>query len=83
MSAAGAPPGNYRLGPLDIAVGDDGIAREPGGQFAGSTLVPSRGVALTARFLGISSEEARRLWSEAPARAFGLPAGTPPAFTNE
>lgn len=73
MAGAAAPPGNYRLGPLKIAVGDDGIAREPGGQFAGSTLIPSRGVELTAHFLGLRPEDAHRYWSEAPAKAFGLP----------
>ncbi len=85
MSGAGASPGNYRLGPLQVAVGDDGIAREPGGQFAGSTLVPSQGVALTARFLELRPEDARRLWSEAPAQAFGLPllAKQTPSFPHE
>jgi len=83
MSGAGAPPGTYRLGPLDITVGDDGIAREPGGLFAGSTLVPSRGVSLTARWLGLRAEDARRLWTEAPVLAFGLPRVEAPSFTHE
>lgn len=72
MAAAGAPPGHYRLGALEVSVQEDGIAREPGGHFAGSSLTPSRGVALTARFLGLDPAEARRLWSEASTRAFGV-----------
>src|SRR5687767_12028599 len=37
MSGAGAKPGCYRIGRLEIEVGDDGIARNPGGGgFAGS-----------------------------------------------
>lgn len=43
MSAAGAPPGEYRLGPLQLRVGEDGIVRKPGASnFAGSALRPSQ-----------------------------------------
>lgn len=73
MAGAGAPPGRYRLGALDVTVGADRIARNPnGGSFAGSTLTPDEGVRRTAEYLGIAVEAAAALWSEAPARAFGV-----------
>jgi N-acetylglucosamine-6-phosphate deacetylase len=73
MSGAGAPPGTYTIGDLTIAIGADGIARQPGGGgFAGSTLAPDEGMLRTAAYLGLSQPEAVRLWSEAPAKAFGI-----------
>lgn len=73
MSGAGAGPGRYRIGRLEIEVGTDGIARQPGGQgFAGSTLTPDVGVQRCADYLGISGDEAAHLWSTAPAEAFGV-----------
>jgi N-acetylglucosamine-6-phosphate deacetylase len=73
MSGAGAPPGNYTIGELTIAIGADGVARQPGGGgFAGSTLGPDEGMLRTAAYLGLSQPEALRLWSEAPAKAFGI-----------
>jgi N-acetylglucosamine-6-phosphate deacetylase len=75
MAGAGAGPGRYRLGEYDIVVGTDGIARQPDGPgFAGSTLTPDEGVRRVARFLDLPLDEARRLWSDAPRRAFGLTA---------
>jgi N-acetylglucosamine-6-phosphate deacetylase len=73
MSGAGAPPGRFRIGRLEIEVGADGIARNPsGGGFAGSTLTPDEGVARCAAYLGISRTESEELWSTAPAAAFGI-----------
>ena len=73
MSGAGAPPGRYRIGPHDIEVGADGIARNPGGNgFAGSTLTPDEGVRKCAAYLGISPAASRELWSTAAAAAFGI-----------
>ncbi len=73
MSGAGAPPGRYRIGRLDIEVGTDGIARNPGGNgFAGSTLTPDEGVRKCMSFLGISAATARELWSTTSAAAFGI-----------
>ncbi|MEO6053743.1 MAG: amidohydrolase family protein, partial [Chthoniobacterales bacterium] len=40
MSAAGAPPGKYRLCQHEIIVGEDHIARTHEGRLAGSTLTP-------------------------------------------
>lgn len=73
MAGAAAGPGTYTLGQSTIRVGADGVARNPqGAGFAGSTLTPSEGVRLVAEFLRLENKEAHRLWSEAPARAFGL-----------
>ena len=73
MAGAAAPPGRYSLGRLQIAVGADGIARQPGGTgVAGSTLTPDDGVRRCASYLGLTLEEARRLWSTEAAIAFGV-----------
>jgi len=73
MAGAGAGPGRYTLGELEVLVGADGVARMPGGAgFAGSTLTPDEGVRRVAAYLGLAEAEAVRLWSEAPAAAFGL-----------
>ncbi len=73
MAGAGAAPGRYRLGKLDIAVGVDRIARNPsGGSFAGSTLTPDDGVRRCVEYLGLTADAAAELWSTAAARAFGV-----------
>jgi N-acetylglucosamine-6-phosphate deacetylase len=73
MSGAGAKPGRYKIGRLEIEVGDDGIARNPGGGgFAGSTLTPDEGVQRCASYLGLSLADSAALWSSAPAAAFGV-----------
>jgi N-acetylglucosamine-6-phosphate deacetylase len=52
MSAAGAPPGRYRLGALEIEVGADQVVRHPGRtNLAGSALRPIDGVFRAARML--------------------------------
>jgi N-acetylglucosamine-6-phosphate deacetylase len=73
ISAAGAPPGRYRIGTHEIDVGNDAIARNPsGGGFAGSTLTPDEGVKRCAAMIGISLAESAALWSTASAAAFGI-----------
>lgn len=73
MAGAGAAAGRHTLGALEVDVGPDGIARQPGGtNFAGSTLTPAEGVRRTARFLNLPLSEAQRLWSEAARSAFGV-----------
>ncbi len=73
MSAAGAPPGRYKLGKMDLEVGPDQIVRQPGKPlFAGSALRPIEGVFRAAQMLGCSWQEAWLRFSEAPARLMGL-----------
>jgi N-acetylglucosamine-6-phosphate deacetylase len=73
MSAAGAPPGTYRLGHLKLEVGADQVVRQPGQSlFAGSALRPVEGVFRAAEMLGCSWQEAWLRFSEAPARLLGL-----------
>jgi N-acetylglucosamine-6-phosphate deacetylase len=74
MTAAGAGPGPYTIAGMTIEVGADGIARQPGGGglLAGSTLTPDEGVRRVASYLQLPLEESRRLWSDAPAAAFGV-----------
>jgi N-acetylglucosamine-6-phosphate deacetylase len=76
MSAAGMPPGRYRLGRLELEVGADQIVRQPGGtNFAGSALRPIDGVRRAAEMLGTSWREPWRSFSEIPAKFMGLGSG--------
>lgn len=76
MSAAGAKPGRYRLGRLELEVGPDQIVRLPGKpNFAGSALRPIDGVFRAARMLGCSWQEVWPRFSEMPARFMGLQGG--------
>ena len=76
MSAAGMPPGRYKLGKLGLEVGADQIVRQPGRtNFAGSALRPIDGVFRAAKMLDAQWQEAWPRLSEAPARLMNLPAG--------
>ena len=76
MAAAGAPPGTYPLGRLELEVGDDRVVRLPGTpNFAGSALRPVDGVFRAAEMLGSPWNEAWPRFSAAPARFMGLPGG--------
>lgn len=73
MAGAGAGPGRYTLGGrMPLEIDRNLVAREPGGQFAGSTLTPDVGVRRVRDYLGLSQTEAVNLWSQAPAAAFGI-----------
>ena len=72
MAAAAAPPGRYTLGAIEVEA-RDGAVREPGcAHLAGSSLTPDRGVANAARWLGISDDEARTMFSTRAAGLFGI-----------
>ena len=63
MSAAGAPPGRYKIGRVETEVGADRVVRMPGQtNFAGSALRPLDGVLNAAAMLN-------RTWREAWASA--------------
>jgi len=64
MSAAGAPPGEYRLGRLQLNVGEDRIVMAPGGKsFAGSSLTMEQGFYNCMRFGGFDAMGAWRAWT--------------------
>lgn len=71
MSAAGMPPGDYRLGGRRVRL-EDGAVRLPVGTLAGSALTMDRAVRNAVRYLGVPLAVAARLASEVPATALGL-----------
>jgi N-acetylglucosamine-6-phosphate deacetylase len=76
MAAAGAPPGRYPLGGLELEVGADRVVRFPGSSnFAGSALRPDEGVQLAARMLGCGWQKVWKQFSEVPASLMNLPSG--------
>jgi N-acetylglucosamine-6-phosphate deacetylase len=73
MSAAGAAPGRYPLGPHVLEVGSDRIVRRPGqSNFSGSALCPLDGVWRAAEMLGEPWQSAWRSASVIPAEFMGL-----------
>ena len=76
MAAAGAPPGKYRLGQLELEVGPEQIVRLPGtANLAGSALTPIEGVRRAADMLDCDWQDAWPRFSQAPARFMGLKEG--------
>ena len=76
MAAAGAPPGRYPLGGLELEVGADRVVRFPGSSnFAGSALRPDEGVVRAAKMLGCDWQKVWKQFSEVPARLMDLPSG--------
>jgi N-acetylglucosamine-6-phosphate deacetylase len=73
MSAAGAGPGSYKLGALELQVGADQVVRQPGKtNFAGSALRPIDGVLRAAAMLNCPWQEVWDKFSGIPARTMGL-----------
>jgi N-acetylglucosamine-6-phosphate deacetylase len=85
VAAAGASPGRYTIGSMEVEVGPDQVVRQPGkSNYAGSALKPIDGVLRAARMLG---RDWRGVWdgfSICPARftgiAVGLTMGSPADF---
>ena len=76
MAAAGAPPGKYRLGQLELEVGPEQIVRLPGTpNLAGSALTPIEGVRRAAEMLNCDWQDVWPKFSRAPARFMGLEKG--------
>ncbi|WP_225984168.1 N-acetylglucosamine-6-phosphate deacetylase [Epidermidibacterium keratini] len=75
MAAAGAPDGDYQLGPMAIEV-RDGVARladgTGNGAIAGSTLTMDAAVRYAVRTAGLPLLDVVHAASTAPARAWGL-----------
>jgi N-acetylglucosamine-6-phosphate deacetylase len=79
MAAAGAGPGRYTLGDMELEVGSDEVVRLPGSPyFAGSALRLDRGVANAVEWLGLAPELVHAMASEVPARVLGF---SPPTLT--
>ena len=76
MAAAGAGPGLYSIGKLEVEVGPDEVVRQPGKtNFAGSALRPVDGVFRAAEMLGCPWQEAWKRSAVVPANLMGLPCG--------
>ena len=76
MAAAGAPPGKYRLGQLELEVGPEQIVQLPGTtNLAGSALTPIEGVRRAADMLDCNWQDVWPKFSQAPARFMGLNEG--------
>jgi len=74
MAAAGARPGRYRIGRLEVEVGEDEIVRLPGtGNYAGSSLRPIDGIFRAAEMLRRSWREVWPRYSHVPAEVAGMP----------
>jgi N-acetylglucosamine-6-phosphate deacetylase len=85
MAAAGAPPGRFTIGQLEVEVGADQIVRQPGrSNYAGSALGPFDGVCRAAEMLGCAWPQAWARFSTVPAKFMGLrhdlAAGQPARF---
>lgn len=79
MSAAGAEPGRYTIGNMELEVGKDQVVRQPGkSNFAGSALRPCQAIARAADMLGIAWRDVWKHFSETPARWMHLPTGLAP-----
>jgi N-acetylglucosamine-6-phosphate deacetylase len=71
MRAAGLPPGDYRLGDMDVIV-EEGVAKLPDrSKFAGSVCTMDQAVR-TAVAAGIPLEDALRMASATPAALLGV-----------
>jgi N-acetylglucosamine-6-phosphate deacetylase len=78
VTCAGCPPGEYRLGPLEVTLSPEGqVWSRTSGTLAGSALLMPDAVANLVRFTGLSLEEALPLASTHPAAYLGeTPVGT-------
>ena len=73
MSAAGAPPGRYTIGSIELEVGADQIVRQPGKpNFAGSALRPIDGITRAAAMLGKTWRDVWPHFAQQPAELMGL-----------
>jgi len=73
MAAAGAPPGEYRLGHLRLQVGPDRVVRQPGKtNFAGSALTPGEIPTRAAEMLGVSERDCLPRTADTARRWLGL-----------
>jgi len=73
MAAAGRPPGVYRMGEVEVEVGEDRRVGLRGTPFlAGSALTMPHAISNTARFTGLPIEEVLPMASNIPAAFIGI-----------
>lgn len=73
ISAADSKPGRYRLGEIEVEVGEDGYVWDATRTyFAGSSLRPFDGVFRAANIVGCPWQDAWRRYSEIPMQFMGL-----------
>jgi len=73
ISAAGQPPGEYRLAGVKVRLDENGRVAVPGApNLAGSALTLDRAVANTVRFAGVPLEQALAMASTRPAAYLGV-----------
>jgi N-acetylglucosamine-6-phosphate deacetylase len=73
MAAAGMPPGRFRLGRLDVEVGEDRVARLPGSlQLAGAAVPMALAAANLIREIGLTAGQIHQLTTVNPCAALGL-----------
>lgn len=73
MAAAGMGSGRFRLGRLEVEVGEDRVSRHPGSnQLAGAAMPLSLAAANLAGPLGLSASQIRKLTTVNPSSAIGL-----------
>jgi len=73
MAAAGAPPGRYTIGALEVEVGPDQIVRQPDkSNYAGSALRPIDGVFRAAEMLCCDWQQVWDGFSTRPAKLMGF-----------
>lgn len=76
MSAAGAGPGKYTLGKIELAVAEDGVVRNPAtGGFAGSSLNPIEGIRRGSKMLNQPWQKSWEHFSTIPARLMKVSSG--------
>ena len=83
-AAGGAGPGTYDLAGIKVAVGADGVVRQPGkSNYAGSSLAPLEGIRRAARMLRRDPAGVWRYFSDHPARFVGLGDGLAPGDPSD
>lgn len=73
MAAASAPPGRYRVGVIEVEVGEDKIVRQPGrNNLAGSAVTMKESASNLSSKLNMTEDKINTLTSINPKRALGL-----------
>jgi len=73
MAATSAPPGRYRVGVIEVEVGEDKIVRQPGrNNLAGSAVTMKESASNLSSKLNMTEDKINTLTSINPKRALGL-----------